>query len=89
MRLETPSRCCSSTLICLFTQSYSAMLLGFLVVDSEGSRSAAVSWLRSGSLGTVSASIRRCLDFYSYTGAITEDCKDSLVQLLENLSKCL
>ena len=67
-------------------QSYSAMLLGFLVVDSEVSRSTACSLLRGGSLGTVSASIRRCLDFYSYTGAITEECKGSLVQLLDSLA---
>lgn len=66
-------------------QAYSAMLLGFLVVDSEGSRKAACTLLRSGSLTTVTKAIRRCLDFYSYTGAITEECKAALGELLENL----
>ena len=61
------------------------MLLGFLVVDSEGAREEACTLLSSGSLKPVTAAIRRCLDFYSYTGAITEECKAALVKLLEAL----
>lgn len=59
--------------------------MGFLVVDSGTSRDQACRLLRGGSLDPVAAAIKRCLDFYSYTGAITEECKASLVELLQGL----
>ena len=68
-------------------QAYSAMLLGFIIIDSAEAQREACALLRSASLRPVAASIRSCLDFYSYTGAITEECKASLVQLLGSLAE--
>ena len=76
--------CCY--LLNLHLQAYSAMLLGFIVVDSPESQKEACAMLRTGSLQPIAASIRSCLDFYSYTGAITEECKASLIQLLKSMS---
>ncbi|GAX75747.1 hypothetical protein CEUSTIGMA_g3190.t1 [Chlamydomonas eustigma] len=70
-------------------QSYSAVLLGFLVIDCEASRSLACSLLCGNSLTAIRTAIKRCLDFYSQTGAITDSCRMSLTMLLEGLEQYL
>lgn len=63
------------------------MLLGFLVVDSESARQQACRLLSSGSLSPLSDAVLRCLAFYTYTGAITEQCKGALEGLLRGLQQ--
>eukprot|EP00955_Chlamydomonas_euryale_P117412 366472-Chlamydomonas_euryale.AAC.7 len=68
-------------------RSYTAMLLGFVVVDSAAARQAAEATLACRGLQPVVAAIQRTLDFYNYTGAITDACRDSLVSLLAGLER--
>lgn len=68
-------------------EAYACVLLGFLVEGDEPLQRSAAAALPGGSLEPVVAQIRKCLQFYASTGAITEAAKASFVRLLAALTK--
>ena len=64
---------------------YSALLLGFLLVDDEELQAKASSTL--GSLVPVTTAIERCLSFYVDAGAFTSQSEESLRKLLAALTR--
>jgi hypothetical protein len=66
-------------------QVYAAMLLGFLLEDSPGSRVAAARLLEGNSLAPLVSAIQRGLVFYVSTGAITDSTREMLTRLVQNL----
>jgi hypothetical protein len=69
-------------------ETYSGILLGFLVRDGGAGLAASVAaLLPGGSLDPLLSATGRCLDFYVRTGAITDHTRSTLEQLLRQLKE--
>jgi hypothetical protein len=69
-------------------ETYSGILLGFLVRDGGAGLAASVAaLLPGGSLDPLLSATGRCLDFYVRTGSITDHTRSTLEQLLRQLKE--
>lgn len=69
-------------------EAYCAMLLGFLVRDCQDVAQCVPKMLEGQSLQPIVEAVQRCLNFYISTGAITEHTRNTLEELLQQLSRC-